>query len=77
MSNAQSTEKASTKMRKETRDPVWSLLTKFQKKLKLRSIATSARNMGAHVPRTTHKIVVGTRKAEMKNPTSEQNPTSE
>ncbi len=58
--------------RKETRDLVQSLLTKFQRKLKARSIATSARNMGAHIPCTIHKIVVGTRRTEMRNPTSVQ-----
>ncbi len=54
------------KTREETRDLVWGLLTKFQKKLEPRSFATCARNMGAHIPRTTHKIVVGTRRAETK-----------
>jgi hypothetical protein len=35
---------------KETRDPVWSPLTKFQRKLAPRSIATCSRNMGATPP---------------------------
>ena len=60
------------KARKETRDPVRSLLTKYLRKLVPRSIATCARNMGAHIPHTTHKIVEGTRRTETKNPTSEQ-----
>jgi hypothetical protein len=32
----------------------------------LRSIANYARSMGAHIPRTTHVIVVGTRRTEQK-----------
>jgi hypothetical protein len=57
---------------KETRDPVWSLLTKFPRKLAMRSIATCARYMGVRIPSTTHKIVVDTRRMETRNPTSEQ-----
>ncbi len=71
-SNAQSTKKASAKMREEARDPVWSLLTKFLRKLIPRSIATCKRNMGVHIPCTTHKIVVGMRRTEMKNPMSKR-----
>jgi hypothetical protein len=59
-------------MKKETRDPVWSLLTRFPKKLIPRSIATCARNLGVHIPCTTHKIVVGTRRMEMRNLTFKQ-----
>jgi hypothetical protein len=33
----------------------------------LRSIANYARSMGAHIPRTTHVIVVGLRRTEQKN----------
>jgi hypothetical protein len=33
----------------------------------LRSIANYARSMGAHIPRTTHVIVAGTRRTEQKN----------
>ncbi len=60
------------KPRKEIRDPVRSLLTKIQRKLELRSIVTCPRNMGAHIPRTTHKSVIGTRKMETRNPISKQ-----
>jgi hypothetical protein len=70
--NAQSTKKDSPKMRKEARDLVWSLLTRFLRKLIPRSFAICARNMGAHIPHTTHKIVVGMRRMEMRNPASKQ-----
>ncbi len=38
------------KVRKERRDLVRNLLTKFQRKLVPRSIVTCAKNMGAHIP---------------------------
>jgi hypothetical protein len=60
------------KTRKETRDLVQSLFTKFPRKLIPRSIVICARNMGAHIPCTIHKIVVGMRRTEMRNPTSKQ-----
>jgi hypothetical protein len=59
-------------MRKETRDPVWSLLTRFLRKLVPRSSVTCARNMGAYIPCTTHKIVIGKKRMEMRNLTSER-----
>jgi hypothetical protein len=59
-------------MIKEARDLVQNLLTRCLRKLILRSIATCARNMGAHIPCTTHKIVVDTRRMEKRNPTSKQ-----
>ncbi len=33
----------------------------------LRSIANYARSIEAHIPRTTHMIVIGTRRTEQKN----------
>jgi hypothetical protein len=69
-SNAQSTKKTSMKNKKGNQRP--GTESKFPRKLVPRSIATCARNMGAHIPHTTHKIVLGTRRTEMRNPTSKQ-----
>jgi hypothetical protein len=40
----------------------------FPRKSALRSIATYARSMGAHIPCTTLVIVVGLRRMERRNP---------
>jgi hypothetical protein len=40
------------------------------RKFALRSIATYARSMGMHIPRTTLVIVVGLRRTERRNPVS-------
>ncbi len=42
----------------------------FPRKSALRSIATYARSMGAHTPRTTLVSVVGLRRMERRNPVS-------
>ncbi len=42
----------------------------FPRKSALRSIATYARSMGAHIPRTTLVIVIGLRRTERRNPVS-------
>jgi hypothetical protein len=42
----------------------------FPRKSALRSIATYARSMGAHIPHTTLLIVVGLRNPERRNPVS-------
>ena len=42
----------------------------FPRKSTLRSIATYARSMGVHIPRTTLVIVVGLRRMERRNPVS-------
>jgi hypothetical protein len=62
--------KLPTRARMETRDLVLSLQLKSPRKLAPRSIATSARSKGAHIPCTTGRIVVGMRKMEQKNPNS-------
>jgi hypothetical protein len=46
------------------------LRSRFPRKSALRSIATYARSMGAHIPRTTLAIVVGLRRTERRNPVS-------
>jgi hypothetical protein len=46
------------------------LLSGFPRKSALRSIATYARSMGAHIPRTTLVSVVGLRRMERRNPVS-------
>jgi hypothetical protein len=60
------TRKLPTRTRKETRDLELSLQPESPRKLTSRSIATSARIMEAHIPHTTQRIVVGTRKMEQK-----------
>jgi hypothetical protein len=66
---SQSNEKASYKGKKgNKRDLVLSSQPESPRKLAPRSIATSARNMGVHIPRTTQRVVVGTRKTEWKKP---------
>ncbi len=40
----------------------------FPRKFALRSIATCARSMGAHIPRTTLVIVIGLKRTERRNP---------
>jgi hypothetical protein len=55
-----------TKARKETRGLVPSIRARFPGKPKSRSIATSARSMGACIPGTIPRIVVGMRKTELK-----------
>ncbi len=42
----------------------------FPRKSALRSIATYARSMRVHIPRTTLVIVVGLRRTERRNPVS-------
>jgi hypothetical protein len=59
-----------TRVRRETRGLILSLRARFPRKLAPRSIATSTRSMGAHIPCTTPRIVVGTRKTEQNNPIS-------
>jgi hypothetical protein len=68
-SNTQSTKKASNKGRKgNKRCLVPSLQPESPRKLApRRSIATSARSMGARVPHTTPQTTVGTRKLKQKN----------
>jgi hypothetical protein len=43
---------------------------KFPRKSALRSIATYARSMGAHIPHTTLLIIIGLRRMERRNPIS-------
>jgi hypothetical protein len=52
-SNAQSTEKASMKNKKGNKRPGTESTYKIPKKFVPRSIATCARNMGAHIPHNT------------------------
>jgi hypothetical protein len=42
----------------------------FPRKSDLRSIAYSARSIGAHIPRTAFAIVIGLRRTERRNPVS-------
>jgi hypothetical protein len=42
----------------------------FPRKSTLRSIATYARSMGAHIPPTTLEIVIGLGRTERRNPVS-------
>jgi hypothetical protein len=46
------------------------LLPGFPRKSALRSIATYARSMGAHIPHTTHVIFVDSKRTEKRNPVS-------
>jgi hypothetical protein len=55
-----------TRARSETRSLVPSLGERFTRKLAPRSIATSVRSMGAHIPYTISRSAVGTRKTEQK-----------
>jgi hypothetical protein len=64
------TRRLCTKVRRVTRDLAPILRAGFTRKLPPRSIATIARNMGAHIPHTILRVVVGTRKMEHKNLTS-------
>jgi hypothetical protein len=57
-SNAQSNKKASNKSKKENRRPGTESMARVPKKFALRSIATSARIMGARILCTAQKIVV-------------------
>jgi hypothetical protein len=43
---------------------------KAPKKVRLKSVATGARSMGAHIPCTTLVIVIGLKMAERRNPIS-------
>ena len=47
-----------------------SLQPESARKFAIRSIVTSARNMGAHILHTTEKIVISMRKTEWKKPNS-------
>ncbi len=70
-----------TRARRETRGLVPSLWARLPRKLAPRSILTSARSMGACIPCTIPRIVVGTRKTGWSNPIftpprkAERNPT--
>ncbi len=63
-------EKSSNKGEKGKKHPGTIFLARVPKKVCLRSIATCARNMGAHIPCTTLVIVVGLKKTERRNPIS-------
>jgi hypothetical protein len=56
--------------RKGRNTPVPILWPGFPRKFALRSIATYARSMGAHIPHTTLVIVVGFRRTKRRNPVS-------
>jgi hypothetical protein len=65
-------DKSSNKGEKKGRNALVPILWRpgFPRKSALRSIATYARSMGAHIPRTTLVIVVGLRRPERRNPVS-------
>jgi hypothetical protein len=70
LDNFEKSDKSSNKARKGSNALVPILWSRFPRKsaLKsLRSIANYVRSMGAHIPCTTHVIVVGTRRTEQKN----------
>jgi hypothetical protein len=69
-SNAQSNKKASNRGKKGNKTPGTESTNRVPKKAHTEKHATSARNMGAHIPCTTPRIVVGTKKAEWKQPIS-------
>jgi hypothetical protein len=76
------TGKITIRARKETRDLVLSLWPESPRIFALRSIATSARNMGAHILHMTQKIDVSMIKTDQKKQISmpprkaERNPIS-
>jgi hypothetical protein len=55
------------RVRKETRGLVPCTWARFPRKLAPRSIANSARSLGAHIPHSIPRIVAGMRKREWKN----------
>ncbi len=68
-SNAQSNEKASTKNEKGNKRSSTDSTYKIPKKAQIEKHC-DARNMGVHIPHTTHKSFIGTRKMETRNPIS-------
>ncbi len=60
-------DKSSSKGKKGKKCPGTNSTARVPKKVHLRSIATYARSMGAHIPRTTLVIVVGLRRTERRN----------
>jgi hypothetical protein len=68
------TRKLLTRATRVTRGLAPTLWARFPRKHAPRNIATSARNMGVHIPCTIPRIVVGTRKMEWENPTSQAFP---
>jgi hypothetical protein len=70
LDNFEKSDKSSNTGEKETKRPSTESTVRVPKKIDLRSIANSARSMGAHIPRTTLVIALGSRKMEQKNPVS-------
>ena len=71
-SNAQSTEKASTKNEKGNKRPGTESTYKIPKKAQTEKHCDLCKKHGAHISRTILKIVVGMRRTEMRNSTSER-----
>jgi hypothetical protein len=67
---SESSEKSSHKSKKGKKHPVPRLQSECPRRFALRSIATCARSMGAHIPCTTHVSVIGLKKTERRNPIS-------
>jgi hypothetical protein len=69
-SNTQFNKNTSNKNKKRKKRPGTKATTRVPRKFALRSIATSARSMGAHILCTTQKIVISMRKLDWKKPIS-------
>jgi hypothetical protein len=65
-----SSKKSSHKSKKGKKCPSTDSTVRVPKKSALRSIATCARIMGAHIPPTTHMIVVGLKRMKRRKPIS-------
>jgi hypothetical protein len=63
-------DKSSNKGEKRKKCTVTNSMARVPKKSSLRSIATYARSMGVHIPRTTLVIAVGSKRTERRNPVS-------
>jgi hypothetical protein len=69
-SKLESSEKSSFKSKKGKKRPGTKATIRVPKKVCFENLATCARSMGAHIPRTTHVSVVGMRKTERRSPIS-------